>query len=461
MLFFTIMTQTNLNFIKSNSLRFFKRKYTKDVFAKSEQDCYAPAEFLNIDWLRPLIPALRNKSCNEMKLKDFFMKTKNFKYEKLQYCIDYFNHMDKRGYVPPKNGKAPDPVFDHEPNVYYFNNTCDRKNKWHRLYSYRGRALSTEDDPYINSAKFDGRLVMRNNTYEYKRGTNKRGGFMIASGAPIGNLKEILQDPTYKKMCGNYTSVELKDGTPFDCFTHNEKINGSYYYDNTHLAFYTNLKKHNVTHVVNLRDLFYIRNQKPEDKDTKCKCVVKMEKYHPFSDETFTIKNPDHVTNSDFVVTGKENEKTRQKILNKHIFRNGTQTNKTAEEEFITVRDLYFKNKNDKDDNGFKINHIHYKGWPYSASPQPETVQGKALMKIIKFIKEKIENGENVLIHCNGGAGKTAEVLISVLMDGLDSNKKFDFFRFITDLRKHRPYFFEKSDKMHFIRKYIELASKR
>lgn len=552
MLFLTFLTQNNFNLIKSNSLRFFRKK------TESGFECYAPDEYINVEPIREIFDELKQKECRKFQLKYFFMKNKSFDVNKLQTCLNMFQHLDIFNYTIPllepvnspipanpspaymknntqgnygnlpyanstvnsnadsrdkkkgnllsrnsrmkneisqndenKNNKNSKNYKNHQirktenkgnkenkeinkpkkikktlpktipvTNVITFPKRCQKKNRYHRIYNYRGKALSSEKDPldlYLNSGKFDGRLVLRNNTYKYQPGLFKKQGFIVSTVSPVGSLNDTLDDSVFQKKCGNYRTNVLTKGNPYDCFLHNIKVNGSYLKDNNHLSLYKNIQKHNITNVIMLSTPFDIKNDNNKTMSDKCNCKINVDKYYPYNNETFVIKNPDHKTNSDFVVKGKRNNKIKDHILNLNIFRNFSKTDIEREKKLLTVRELSFENKHSKE-KGYKINHVHLKGWADFTSPQPEDTEGKVIMKLIKYAKEKIDNGENVLVHCTGGVGRTGEFITAVLTTGLDTTKNLDFFDFIMELRKYRPYFVELIGQLNFIRKNMELS---
>jgi len=395
----------------------YNSKMIKDIIPHKAGECYAPNSYKTVN-------ETHTKECKQMLVKNYFTKT--FDFLKLDDCLEPYNFMDINESYAPK-----------------LSNYCYRKNRCLNVYPYKGMGLSnTSDSFYLEAAKFDGKLVLKDDVYKYVRGTNPTKGFIVATSSPIGNKKDITGDPFFNKNCGGPNGFVKKNGNPRKCFNENlQYSDGSSQKDNTILSFYKNLKPNKIDYVIMLSD--FIDVQKKNNKD--CYCQNKSDKYFPFSNETFTIKKSNHIDNSDYSVTGKEDNE-----MLKHFF----DYSKDAK-DFLDARELTLKNKNESD---YKFKHIHYKHWPDHQAPEGKG--RKILMELVSLIKNKIDNGANVIVHCGCGTGRTAVFVTSVLTSGLDSTKNFNYFKFITELRKQRPTFLEHPNYSTFVFENMKKTSK-
>jgi protein tyrosine phosphatase len=80
-------------------------------------------------------------------------------------------------------------------------------------------------------------------------------------------------------------------------------------------------------------------------------------------------------------------------------------------------------------------------------------------MKLIKFIRAKLDKGENTIVHCTVGFGRTGTFIASVLTSKLKENVKFNLFKFIIKLREKRSEFVETDKQVEFIMKNMLATS--
>lgn len=388
-----------------------KAKMIKKLILHADNECHAPNSY-------KIVEKNVTKECQKMEIKNYFQK--DFDHTKLRECLDPYIYMDLNGI--PK-----------------LTNYCNRKNRVLDIYSYKGMALSNSSDSlYLDSAKFDGKLILKENEYKYVRGINPQG-FMVATSSPIGNTEDITEDENLNKYCGGPNGFIKIPGSNKNCFKYNPKNpDGKYKQENTILSFYKNLKKYKIKYVIMLSDILII----PEN-DKNCRCKLGTDKYFPLSNETFRIKNPNHIDESNYSVIGKENNEILKPIFDKD----------ENAYNYLEARELTLKNRNETD---YKFNHIHFKHWPDHELPDGE--EKEVLLNLIKFVKNKLDNKENVLVHCNAGVGRTGAFIASVLTSGLDSSKIFNFFEFIIELRKHRPKFSRRVKQFKFVMKNMEYS---
>jgi len=388
-------------FIGSNAIS-IKKKMNQDSLPL----CYAPNVYRSTDDVK------QYPTCRAMTVEDYFADDFNDA-EISKICLHKYEFMDK-------NAK-PYPIIEQ----------CKRRNRFSDTFNYQNQALTnSEGDDYLNSAKLTGRLIEKDGEYKYQSGLNNEKGFIVMTTAPIGNTEDISEDSNLNAMCGGNFFNKLPDK---DCFSGNVKVNGKYAKDNTILSFYRNLHKFNISIVVMLTN--YVEKV---NNNENCNCKVKADKYYAFNDnEDFMIKNTDHITDSGFSVH------TRKLALDEESIKN---------EKIIETRELTFK-----DSNGtpiHKVTHIHFKGWPDFGVPEGE--EKEILFNMIDEIRINMDEGENVIVHCTGGIGRTGTFVSSVLSSGLKKNVRFNLFELITEVRKQRPEAVETEKQVGLLRENLK-----
>ena len=86
-------------------------------------------------------------------------------------------------------------------------------------------------------------------------------------------------------------------------------------------------------------------------------------------------------------------------------------------------------------------------------------------MHLINLVVEKTKLGENLIIHCEGGIGRTGTFIANVLIqeylnnEGLINNVNninFDVFKFLMSLRTRRPGMIESKEQFASLFKLFE-----
>jgi len=390
------------------------------------KSCLAKAEYVTPTW-----DEKDDKECS-MKRKVIEYGNQNVDNSVLDKCLKKFRYMDKKDIKGNNN---------HENSI---TPECMRKNRFGETYTYEKSGLTTKDDKYLNSAKFTGRVVEQGEELVYISGTNKKG-WIAATNAPIGEVEDVQNDNALNEICGGAKGFIKKEEGYSKCFSGNFIENDKFVKDNTILAFYKTLKKNNIDYVVMLTN--FVETVLPVKNDENCNCKVKADKYFPFINDQGTydeykIKNPDHTTDSGYSVTATEGSN----ILNQIIPTTGSTNLKNARKS-IDVRNLSFKKGTDE---LHKVTHVHFKGWLDFGVPTGN--EKTVLENLVKFIREKIDDGKNVIAHCTGGIGRTGTFIASILTSKLSKNKEIELVKFILELRKQRPDFVENAGQIGFIK---------
>ena len=63
----------------------------------------------------------------------------------------------------------------------------------------------------------------------------------------------------------------------------------------------------------------------------------------------------------------------------------------------------------------------------------------QALYDLVSFVKAKMDEGKNVMVHCHNGVGRSGAFVPAVILSGLDTTKKLSLFDFVIEFRRHRP----------------------
>lgn len=373
--------------------------------------CYAPNVYRTTEDVQ------QYPTCNVMKVADYFAD--NFDDAEIsKICLHKYEFMDK-------NAK-PYPIIEQ----------CKRRNRFSDTFNYQNQALTTSDgDDYLNSAKLTGKLVEKDGEYIYQTHLNDSNGYIVMTTAPIGNTDDIANDSKLNAVCGGNFFNKLPDK---DCFSGNVKVDGKYAKDNTILSFYRNLKANNISIVVMLTNFVEKVNN-----NVNCNCKVKADKYFAFNDdEDFSIKLPDHETSSGYLVNSKKIK----------FDENWTEEETRKLEEVIEMRELTFKDEENTPIH--KVTHFHFKGWPDFGVPEGE--KKEVLFELIDYVRGKMDQGENAIVHCTGGIGRTGTFISSILSSGLKRDAKFNLFKLITEVRKQRPEAVETDKQIGLIRENMK-----
>jgi protein tyrosine phosphatase len=318
---------------------------------------------------------------------------------------------------------------------------CERRNRFTGIYSYSGQSLNNlENDDYINSAKFSGKLVEVNGAYVYteEKISVANQGFIVATSAPIGDFKKtteefttIDRDRNFQKKtvnCGKFNSENKIDNN--SCFSGNSFSKGVFAKDNTQLAFYRALKANNIAFIIQLT------NFAEQPVKGKCLCKTKADRYFNSTlNGEFNISKPDYSPSTAKVLT-----LSVQKEENLG--------------ENVEIRKLKFT---DEDNTSHEVTHYHYRAWQDFSVPTG--TDEKALINLIKKIRTELELGKNTIVHCTGGVGRTGTFITSVLTSKLKKNVKFNLLDLILKLREKRADFVETSSQINFIMKNMVATS--
>jgi hypothetical protein len=173
-----------------------------------------------------------------------------------------------------------------------------------------------ENQNYINSAKFSGKLIVNNGVYVYTEDKAKVGnqGFIAATSAPIGDFRLMIKEfatigrnknfEKAKVQCGNFDHENKVDRT--SCFSGNSFSNGVFKKENTQLAFFRALKNNNIKYIVQLT------NFAEQPTKGKCLCKVKADRY--FADKAkkvFRLSRPNFTPSKAKVKTLSVNNKNK------------------------------------------------------------------------------------------------------------------------------------------------------
>jgi len=332
-------------------------------------------------------------------------------------CLHKNPYMDKSGAIKEADFKA----------------DCSMKNRFAGTYSYNGRSIFTHEtlqneEHYLNSAKFDpAAIIEEKGELIYKHPAQKSGkGFIVATNAPIGNYEEIEKDPKFKDLAcpAVFAAIAGKD-----CSSGNTKPDGKWSKKSTVQDFYKALRVNKIKYIVQLTN--FVEKTNPAD---GCHCKVKADKYFSFEDgSAYTITQSDRKTASGATV------KTKVSKL----------SSVPQNDKIVEVRELTFSDKGEKGPVEHGVTHIHYKGWPDFGVPVGEAKT--ILYHIIDFVKSKLDAGENVIVHCTGGIGRTGTFITSVLTSKLNKTKNFNLVKFILELRKARPEIVETDKQVEII----------
>ena len=326
---------------------------------------------------------------------------------------------------------------------------CNSKNRFVGTYAYQGKALTSDDASYLNSALFAGRIVLDKEEYVYDSKAQK--GFIAATNAPLGDPTDSKKMPIAKELkCpenneysnnqnekGEYVATGGKKNEN-SCLSGNTMTGAKWDKENTILSFYKTLAAKKVDYVIQLTNFV----EKMDETNKPCLCKVKADKYFGLNnDEVFDIKNVARSAASGATVTTKSLDSAKEDLFGSKDYANGD------------VRELSFKADATKPDT-YKVTHVHFRGWLDFGVPAND--DKTALVKLIKSIRKKMEAGKNVIVHCTGGIGRTGTFIASVLaLDLADKTKKFNLGKFILELRKHRADLVETDTQLDFIAKEI------
>jgi protein tyrosine phosphatase len=365
-----------------------------------------------------------------------FAEIKETKIEEYYKCLHSLEYVEM-------NGKA-----------QKINQVCTKKNRFDGTYSYENKALSTNQEDYLNSSKYAGRIKLTGNEYIYNHDAQPSKGFIAATNAPIGDYKEskelVKNDPAYPSCSKKEYSKKVKKENGVWVVNENEgrihdelcvsgvlDENEAFKKENTIHQFYKTLKKTKVKFVVMLTNFVEdLAITKPGD---VCKCKVKADPYFSLKNGVFSIKDPTRNHDTGSTVSTVVLDDYKAEFFGKANYEKGD------------VRELTFKEKGS--DSTHKIIHIHFRGWIDFAIPKDD--DEAALIHLIKKIKKLIDasSENNVIVHCTGGIGRTGTFISSVL--GLDvkpsAGKNFHIPKFILELRKQRPDFVETKEQLQFI----------
>jgi protein tyrosine phosphatase len=320
---------------------------------------------------------------------------------------------------------------------------CARRNRFTGTYSYSGQSLNNlENDNYINSAKFSGKLVEVNGAYVYTESTVSPAiqGFIAATNAPIGDFRNTMKEfstidrnKNFEETnvnCGNFDHENKLDREKDSCFSGNSFSNGKFGKDNTQLAFYRALKTNNIAFIVQLT------NFAEQPVTGNCLCKTKADRYFNSTlNGEFNISKPDYSPSTAKVQTLTKQEEAD---LGKNV----------------EIRKLKFT---DEDGSTHEVTHYHYRAWQDFSVPTG--TDETSLMNLIKKIKTELDAGKNTIVHCTGGIGRTGTFITSVLTSKLKKNVKFNLLDLILKLREKRAEFVETDGQINLIMKNMVATS--
>lgn len=389
--------------MKYNQYLVFVLSIISSLFPRiSSKNCFAPVEYRKI--------TNQNSNCDKLidyKVSDYTDKENDINAKNIQHdCLHLNAYRDVN-----------------ETQSLKATSDCKKKNRFDGTYSYKGMSLDNDTDDYLNSAKFSGSITEdkdKGGELNYLEGTT--GGFIAATNAPIGDFRITAEE--FKTEC-SFNLIHTKK-----CFsgnfiqqldTSNDK-NTKFEKDNTVLDFYKALKKHKIKYVVMLTNFV----EKSTDED--CTCKVKADRYFPDKvREILKLSNPDYTPSKLTVET----------------------TTLQVKEYGDTTETRNLKFTDNTDNSSHEVTHYHYKKWIDFSVPKDDDL--KQLFKLIAHIRKKKDAGENIIVHCTGGIGRTGTFISSVLTSNLQADKKFNLITFILKLREKRPEFVETDKQVELI----------
>ena len=113
-----------------------------------------------------------------------------------------------------------------------------------------------------------------------------------------------------------------------------------------------------------------------------------------------------------------------------------------------TTRHLEVKNKRDIT-TVLRMSHFHFSGWPDHEAPR----HPKGLLTfIVRFKKERVQDGSPICVHCSAGVGRTGTfIALFSLMEEIKKCVPFSIHRIINDMREHRPHMVQTFIQYKFI----------